>query len=121
MGVLTDTRAQRDEVVSSNIGGTFDQGLAHIVDLVLVDAKTVATWVGVWAFVGRVFNDVFEVVDMVGVWFLEKAPDWKDKKKGELSMKGEMKKNKNCLIKQCTNGVSYSGPNWSLFKTFGCA
>ena len=43
MGVLTDTRAQRDEVVSSNIGGTFDQGLAHIVDLVLVDAKTVAT------------------------------------------------------------------------------
>ena len=31
---------------------------------------------------------------MVGVWFLEKAPDWKDKKKGELSMTGEMKKKK---------------------------
>ena len=31
---------------------------------------------------------------MVGVWFLEKALDWKDKKKGELSMKGEMKKKK---------------------------
>ena len=62
MGVLADTRAERDEVVSSDVGGALDQGLAHVVDLVLVDAETVAAWVGARAFVGRVFNDVFEVV-----------------------------------------------------------
>ena len=62
MGVLADTRAERNEVVSSDVGGALDQRLAHVVDLVLVDAETVATWVGVRAFVGRVFNNVFEVV-----------------------------------------------------------
>ena len=58
---------------------------------------------------------------MVGVWFLEKALDWKDRKKGELGVKGEMKKRKKkCFIKWCTDGVSDQGPNWSLFKIFGC-
>ena len=62
------------------------------------------------------------VFDMVGVWFLEKAPDQKDRKKGEIGVKGQMKKRKEvCLIKWCTNVVSDQGPNWSLFKTFGCA
>ena len=62
------------------------------------------------------------VFDMVGVWFLEKAPDQKDRKKGEIGVKGQMKKRKEvCLIKWCTNGFSDQGPNWSLFKTFGCA
>ena len=75
----------------SDVGGVFDQGLTHVVDFVLVDAEIVATWVGVRTFIGRVFNDVFEVVDMVGVWFLENALDWKDRKKGELGVKGEMK------------------------------
>ena len=43
---------------------------------------------------------------MVGFWFLEKAPDRKDREKGELGV-GEMKKEKkNCLIKRCTDGVS---------------
>ena len=103
----------------SDVGGVFDQGLTHVVDFVLVDAEIVATWVEVRTFIGRVFNDVFEVVDMVGVWFLENALDWKDRKKGELGVKGEMKKKKFCLIKRCTDGVSDQGPNWSLFKTFG--
>ena len=45
------------------------------------------------------------------------------REKGELGVKGEMKKRKkkNCLIKRCTDGVSDQGPNWSLFKSFGCA
>ena len=40
---------------------------------------------------------------MVGFWFLEKAPDRKDREKGELGM-GEMKKRKKnfCLIKEKT-------------------
>ena len=34
---------------------------------------------------------------MVGFWFLEKAPDRKDREKGELSV-GEMKKEKKKLF-----------------------
>ena len=62
MGVLADTGAERDKVVSSDVGGALDQGLAHVVDLVLVDAETIAAWVGARAFIGRVFNNVFKVV-----------------------------------------------------------
>ena len=62
MGVLADTRAERDKIVSSDVGGALDQGLAHVVDLVLVDAETIAAWVGARAFIGRVFNNVFKVV-----------------------------------------------------------
>ena len=45
------------------------------------------------------------------------------REKGELGVKGEMKKRekKNCLIKRCTDGDSDQGPNWSLFKSFICA
>ena len=42
---------------------------------------------------------------MVGFWFLEKAPDRKDRE-GELGVGEKMKKIKNCLIKRCTEGVS---------------
>ena len=63
---------------------------------------------------------------MVGFWFLEKAPDWKDREKGELGV-GEMtKEKKNCLIKWCTDGVSdlqgqnsLYGPNWSILECLG--
>ena len=46
---------------------------------------------------------------MLGVWFLEKAQDRTDTEKGELGVKGEKKKrkNKNCLIKRCTDGLRY--------------
>ena len=38
---------------------------------------------------------------MVGFWFLEKAPDQKDREKGELGM-GEMKKRKKKLFNNST-------------------
>ena len=40
---------------------------------------------------------------MVGFWFLEKAPNRKDREKGELSM-GEMKKRKKKLFNKMVHG-----------------
>lgn len=61
--VFPDAGSERNEVCSGYVGGAFHEGLARVIDLVLVEAETVATWVfGIRAFVRRVVYDVLEVV-----------------------------------------------------------
>lgn len=62
VGELADAGAERDEVGTSYVGGTLDEGLANVVDLVPVETKAVAARVRVGTFMGGILNDVLEVI-----------------------------------------------------------
>lgn len=62
VSVFSDASAERNEVGSGYVGGSLDERLADVIDLVLVKSEAVATKVGVGTFVGGILNDVLEVV-----------------------------------------------------------
>ena len=62
VGVLSDAGAEGDEAGPGDVGGALHEGLAGVVDLVLMEAEAVTARVWVGALVGRVLDDVLQVV-----------------------------------------------------------
>lgn len=62
MSELSDAGAERDEVRAGYVGGSFDEGVTDVIDLVLMEAEAVAARIWFGAFVGGILDDVLEVV-----------------------------------------------------------
>lgn len=58
---LAKAGAQRDEVVTGDVGGTLDEGVGDVEDTVLLEAETVAASGASRAFKGGPVNNVLEV------------------------------------------------------------
>lgn len=62
MSDLADAGAESDEVAAGYVGGALDEGIADVIDLVLVEAEAVAARIWFGAFVRGILDDVPEVV-----------------------------------------------------------
>lgn len=62
VGELADAGTEGDELGASKVGRAPDEGVADVVDLVLVEAEAVAAGVGVGPLVRGVLDNVLEVV-----------------------------------------------------------
>lgn len=62
MGELADAGPEGDEVRSGYVCCPLDEGFADVVDLVLLESETVASWVRVGTFMGWILNDVLQIV-----------------------------------------------------------
>lgn len=73
VGELPNLYAQRDELLLGDVCGALHEGLAGVVDAVLLEAEAVAPREGVLsrALVGRIVDDVLEIVAYEFEEFLE--------------------------------------------------
>lgn len=62
VGVLPDAGSEGDKVFAGDVGGSLHERLAYVEDSVPLEAEAVAPGFGFGSFVGRVLDDVLEVV-----------------------------------------------------------
>lgn len=62
MSELSDAGAERDEVGAGYVGGSLDEGVTDVINLVLLEAEAVAAGIWFGAFMRGILDDVLEVV-----------------------------------------------------------